>query len=563
MSDFTQVRSKHTRSKMRPKVEERPRTHAELCAVYERIVRKYKTEKCPDGFRRSFTYCGNGKMCFDAHTETELRRDPLVAKGVVRYTRGFCAYKDKDCPNGRGCQLAHNDCETMYHPKTYKTKPCKNGDKCERGDFCAFKHSEDILTPDVRNRLFLSTESMAPAPRPQYQNQLRADQLRAAIGGPAAISAPPAPSSASLAQGFQPMPSPQEILEEQVQHQASERQRQLDDEKWKQQERVRKMQQERMIEEQLESSSYHTSHTSGAPASPPLAPSLPPSLASSLAPALAAAPAPMAPMPPMPQAAATIPMPTPRSAPAPAPAAKASSGLTVSQSSASLVISLLDPHFSLSPEHAEALLELLSASPAACAGADANGNTALLYAVSRGLHRLVRPLANVETLNAANSHQQTPLSIAVGKDDTETLLQLLQCGVDPNVAPGALLYAISTNSMQVAEALARHPAMDRDLEDEGGTNALLAAAEKGFEDIVRALATHRNGALLDKRNARGQTPILLAVNNGHISTVQALFDLGATDGGLVEADIEPELDHLTTEPDDSSSFQQSWAAANN
>jgi ankyrin repeat protein len=132
---------------------------AEMRHHYMNVIHSYKTERCKLGLAR----CPDGKMCFYAHSEGELRRDPLKGEnGPERYGRWICAAKLKgQCSKGKECVYAHGDMEQMYHPRTYKTKPCQHGSGCGRGGLCAFRHTDDVLTDELRKELFLSG---GPAP---------------------------------------------------------------------------------------------------------------------------------------------------------------------------------------------------------------------------------------------------------------------------------------------------------------------------------------------------------------------------------------------------------------
>ncbi len=154
MSDFIQV----SRKKGRPRRNKNTvLAKDELIQHYIKMISSYKVERCSDAIGRSSPFCNQGKLCFYAHGESELRRNPLRPGGGLSYSRAMCPRRDL-CADGRECRFAHNDSETMYHPNIYKTKSCSHGEQCERRLYCAFRHDEDILSMDLRRSLFFSRE---------------------------------------------------------------------------------------------------------------------------------------------------------------------------------------------------------------------------------------------------------------------------------------------------------------------------------------------------------------------------------------------------------------------
>lgn len=68
--------------------------------------------------------------------------------------------------------------------------------------------------------------------------------------------------------------------------------------------------------------------------------------------------------------------------------------------------------------------------------------------------------------------------------------------------------------------------VDPEISDKSGDTALGLAARLGFTEGVRALLA--GGAKVDGKNGRGETPLIIAVQNYHIPVVQLLARQGAS-----------------------------------
>ena len=89
-----------------------------------------------------------------------------------------------------------------------------------------------------------------------------------------------------------------------------------------------------------------------------------------------------------------------------------------------------------------------------------------------------------------------------------------------------LINALEKNLPQVAIAiLNENGTEDIHSVTEEGKNALMLAAERGYDEVVSIL--HYSGEKIDKRTLRGETAIFLAAKNGHCNTVNLLLKLGA------------------------------------
>ena len=113
-------------------------TKAEIMEAHNKFMSIYKTTKCKDKGNH------DKRMCFYWHTKSDRRRNPFD----VLYSCSECPNSTETaiCENGDTCLKAHNMLERMFHPELFKISMCQrgpNGDHCERGNLCAFAHSEE------------------------------------------------------------------------------------------------------------------------------------------------------------------------------------------------------------------------------------------------------------------------------------------------------------------------------------------------------------------------------------------------------------------------------------
>lgn len=99
-------------------------------------------------------------------------------------------------------------------------------------------------------------------------------------------------------------------------------------------------------------------------------------------------------------------------------------------------------------------------------------------------------------LNARSEKGETPLIVAIGQRDAMWTRFLLQKGADPNLSERA-----------------------------GGDTPLLAAARIGYGDAIEWLI--EAGAKVDEPNRRGETPLIVAVQQRRPAIVRMLLDKGA------------------------------------
>lgn len=106
--------------------------------THNKFMAIYKTTKCKDKSNH------DKRMCFYWHTKSDRRRNPFE----VLYTCTECPNSTDTltCENGDSCLKAHNMLERMFHPELFKISMCQrgpNGNHCERGNLCAFAHSDE------------------------------------------------------------------------------------------------------------------------------------------------------------------------------------------------------------------------------------------------------------------------------------------------------------------------------------------------------------------------------------------------------------------------------------
>jgi ankyrin repeat protein len=187
-------------------------------------------------------------------------------------------------------------------------------------------------------------------------------------------------------------------------------------------------------------------------------------------------------------------------------------------------------------------------------GADPNarnvlGATALTEAVSLGDERLVRMLLDAGgDPDLGNDDEQTPLMLAARIGSLPIAKLLVEAGADVNARERyreqtALMWAVAEGHAHVAEYLigkgaevdVRAASNDwgnqitseprAQYRPAGGHTPLLFAARSGCTPCVKLLV--EAGADIDRPTPEGVTPLMIAIDNGHYDTANALLDLGA------------------------------------
>ena len=163
------------------------------------------------------------------------------------------------------------------------------------------------------------------------------------------------------------------------------------------------------------------------------------------------------------------------------------------------------------------------------AGADpdarnAAGETPILAAIAQFTDQPGRGLA-VAALAELTTDLDRALVAALDEGFAPVALRLIERGADVNAVDdygrSALAASTQERGLTYFQFLITHGA---DV-DRFGAETLLQAASTGHTLIARALLEHGIG--VDVRNARGATPLLLAVMNAHVEAVKLLLDAGA------------------------------------
>jgi ankyrin repeat protein len=166
-------------------------------------------------------------------------------------------------------------------------------------------------------------------------------------------------------------------------------------------------------------------------------------------------------------------------------------------------------------------------------GADVNttqvdGTTALHWAAyhddAETAAVLVKAGANV---NAANRYGVPPLAIACTNGNAAVVRLLLEAGADANAmmkgGESVLMLAARSGSLDAVKALLVRGAK-HDVRERRGQTALMWAAAEGHAPVVRALI--EAGADINATLDSGFTPFFFAVREGRIEAVRALLEKG-------------------------------------
>lgn len=161
---------------------------------------------------------------------------------------------------------------------------------------------------------------------------------------------------------------------------------------------------------------------------------------------------------------------------------------------------------------------------------DDSGASAILVAAEVGRHQVMRSLLACERLdpNLTNFAGRTALLVACGFDHTEVVMQLLrservhvtlrgQHGETP------LHMAALRGGVEVLQLLLAHPQMELNVVNDLGRSALHEAASLGAHQVVRCLLSAN--VLVDQRDKKGCSPLMLAAMNGSFEAFEALLPL--------------------------------------
>ena len=125
--------------------------------------------------------------------------------------------------------------------------------------------------------------------------------------------------------------------------------------------------------------------------------------------------------------------------------------------------------------------------------------------------------------SVVNAGSYDDFFVAIKRDDSSTIINLLTRGFDPNTLnpagePGLLL-AVKEPSIKVAEVLINWPKTDVELRNKQDESPLMMAAFKGLLDISQKLIARDADV-----NKTGWTPLHYAATHGHLKVIALLLD---------------------------------------
>jgi ankyrin repeat protein len=171
--------------------------------------------------------------------------------------------------------------------------------------------------------------------------------------------------------------------------------------------------------------------------------------------------------------------------------------------------------------------------------ADADGTTALEWAVHRGDAKLVEALLDAGArVDATNRYGIGPLHLACRNGDAAAVKRLLEHGADANAAlpegETALMTAARTGDVATLEVLVAAGADVNAREHRRGQTALMWAAAENNAAAVEFLL--ENGAERDAKSAGGEfTAFMFAVRGGAVEAARVLLEAGTdVDAGLAD-----------------------------
>ena len=125
--------------------------------------------------------------------------------------------------------------------------------------------------------------------------------------------------------------------------------------------------------------------------------------------------------------------------------------------------------------------------------------------------------------SVSNAGSYDDFFLAIKRDDSGTIINLLARGFDPNTLnpagePGLLL-AVKEPSIKVAEVLISWPKTDVELRNKQDESPLMMAAFKGLLEISQKLIARDADV-----NKTGWTPLHYAATRGHLEIITLLLD---------------------------------------
>ncbi|PSN32604.1 hypothetical protein C0J52_26221 [Blattella germanica] len=155
------------------------------------------------------------------------------------------------------------------------------------------------------------------------------------------------------------------------------------------------------------------------------------------------------------------------------------------------------------------------------------GNTPMHYAAEENLMKVVDCLLELKCdIDCSNKNGETPLLEAVELGNQEIAIKLLKHGANPNAKDqddtSVMHYAAEENLMKAVECLLELKC-DIDCTNKNGETPLLAAVERGNEEIAIKLLKH--GANPNAKNDYSNTPMHYAAQRNLKKVVGCLLEL--------------------------------------
>jgi ankyrin repeat protein len=142
-------------------------------------------------------------------------------------------------------------------------------------------------------------------------------------------------------------------------------------------------------------------------------------------------------------------------------------------------------------------------------------------------------------IGAQTADQITDFTKAAKFDDVSEVRSLIKAGVTPNTldtkGTPMLILAVRDKSFKVTDLLLANPAIEVNLTNKSGENALMLAAFDGELALVKNLVLQKKAAV----NKLGWAPIHYAATNGHLEITQFLMANGAQINALSPSETTP------------------------